>query len=119
MGWTFDWLSSADDDFNYDYGVSFTPEQLKSGDKAYNFGTSGFSIEDAPGISVFFRDEAGSIFHTYSCFARGLDMMNAAYHDLDLTPLGRHEEGLSYPMAWLRLRDQYEPAAGAAARCHS
>ena len=111
MGWTFDWLSSADDDFNYDYGVSFTPEQLKSGDKAYNFGTSGFSIEDAPGISVFFRDEAGNIFHTYSCFARGLDMMNAAYHYLDLTPMGRHEEGLPYPMDWLRLRDRYQPAS--------
>src|SRR6202171_4779931 len=77
MGWTFDWLSSSDDDFNYDYGVSFTPEQIKSGDKAYNFGTSGFSIEDAPGISVFFRDEAGNIFQTYSCFARGLAIMNA------------------------------------------
>jgi hypothetical protein len=119
MGWTFDWLSSADDDFNYDYGVSFTPEQIKSGDKAYNFGTSGFSIEDAPGISVFFRDEAGNIFHTYSCFARGLDMMNAAYHYLDLTPMGRHEEGLPYPMDWLRLRDQYQPASGTAACCQT
>ena len=119
MGWTFDWLSSADDDFNYDYGVSFTPEQLKSGDKAYNFGTSGFSIEDAPGISVFFGDEAGNIFHTYSCFARGLDMMNAAYHYLDLTPMGRHEEGLPYPMDWLRLRDQYQPASGTAACCQT
>jgi predicted dithiol-disulfide oxidoreductase (DUF899 family) len=109
MDWTFDWLSSGDNDFNYDYGVSFTPEQIKAGDKAYNFGTSGFSIEDAPGISVFFRDEAGNIFHTYSCFARGLDTMNAAYHYLDLTPMGRNEE---HPMDWLRLRDQYQPAAG-------
>ena len=67
----------------------------------------GFGIEEAPGISVFYRDEAGNIFHTYSCFARGLDMMNAAYHYLDLTPLGRHEEGLPYPMDWVRLRDQY------------
>jgi len=66
---------------------------------------------DAPGISVLFRDEAGNIFHTYSCFARGLDMMNAAYHYLDLTPMGRHEEGLPYPMDRLRLRDQYQPAS--------
>jgi predicted dithiol-disulfide oxidoreductase (DUF899 family) len=117
MGWTFDWLSSAGSDFNYDFAVSFTPEQIKSGAKLYNFGTSGFGIEDAPGISVFYRDEAGDIFHTYSCFARGLDMMNATYHYLDLTPLGRHEEGLPYPMDWLRLRDQYQPATGTAACC--
>src|SRR5882724_3174415 len=119
MGWTFDWVSSADSDFNYDYAVSFTPDDVKSGAKVYNFGTSGFGIEDAPGISVFYRDEAGDIFHTYSCFARGLDMMNAAYHYLDLTPLGRHEEGLPYPMDWVRLRDQYQPAPAGAACCHS
>lgn len=119
MGWTFDWLSSADNDFNYDYAVSFTPEQIKSGAKVYNFGTSGFGVEEAPGISVFYRDEAGNIFHTYSCFARGLDMMNAAYQYLDLTPLGRHEEGLPYPMDWLRLRDRYESATGAAACCQT
>ena len=119
MGWTFGWLSSAHNDFNYDYAVSFTPQEIAEGAKVYNFGTSGFGIEEAPGISVFFRDQAGNIFHTYSCFARGLDMMNAAYHYLDLTPLGRHEEGLPYPMDWLRLRDQYQPAAGAAACCHT
>jgi len=119
MGWTFDWLSSAEGDFNYDFAVSFTPQQIKSGDKVYNFGTSGFGIEEAPGISVFYRDEAGNIFHTYSCFARGLDMMNAAYHYLDLTPLGRHEEGLPYPMDWVRLRDQYQPAPVQASCCHS
>ena len=119
MGWTFDWVSSADSDFNYDYAVSFTPDDVKSGAKVYNFGTSGFGIEDAPGISVFYRDEAGDIFHTYSCFARGLDMMNVAYHYLDLTPLGRHEDGLPYPMDWVRLRDQYQPAPAGAASCHS
>src|SRR6202451_3449737 len=119
MGWTFDWVSSAASDFNFDYAVSFTPDQLKSGAKVYNFATSGFGVDEAPGISVFYRDETGDIFHTYSCFARGLDMMNAAYHYLDLTPLGRHEQGLPYPMDWLRLRDQYAPAAGTAACCHS
>jgi predicted dithiol-disulfide oxidoreductase (DUF899 family) len=117
MGWTFDWFSSAGNDFNHDYAVSFTPEEIKSGAKIYNFGTSGFGVEEAPGISVFHRDADGSIFHTYSCFARGLDMMNSAYHYLDLTPLGRHEEGLPYPMDWVRLRDQYQPAATTAAAC--
>src|ERR1035438_10221226 len=76
MGWMFDWLSSAGSDFNYDFAVSFTPDQIKSGAKLYNFGTSGFGSEEAPGISVFYRNEAGEIFHTYSCFARGLDMTN-------------------------------------------
>jgi len=119
MGWTFDWVSSADSDFNYDYAVSFTPDDVKSGDTKYNLGTTRFGTEEAPGISVFYRDDAGDIFHTYSCFARGLDMMNAAYHYLDLTPLGRHEDGLPYPMDWLRLRDQYQPAPAGAASCHS
>ncbi len=119
MGWAFDWVSSAGSDFNYDYAVSFTPEQTRSGAKTYNFGTSPFGVEEAPGISVFYRDAAGDIFHTYSCFARGLDMMNAAYQYLDLTPLGRHEEGLPYPMDWVRLHDQYQPASGAAACCQS
>jgi predicted dithiol-disulfide oxidoreductase (DUF899 family) len=119
MGWSFDWYSSEGGDFNYDFAVSFTPEQIRDGHASYNFGTSGFGIEDAPGISVFYRDEAGNIFNTYSCFARGLDMMNAAYHYLDLTPLGRHEEGLPYPMDWVRLRDQYQPAPSQASCCHS
>ena len=119
MGWTFDWLSSASNDFNYDYAVSFTPDAIQSGENIYNFGTSGFGMEEAPGISVFYRDEAGTIFHTYSCFARGLDMMNVAYQYLDLTPLGRHEEGLPYPMDWVRLRDQYTPSPVQASCCHS
>jgi len=117
MGWTFDWVSSAASDFNYDYAVSFAPDDLKSGNRIYNFGTTDFSIEEAPGISVFYRNEAGDIFHTYSCFSRGLDMMNAAYHYLDLTPLGRHEKGLPYPMDWVRLRDQYQPVPASGAAC--
>jgi predicted dithiol-disulfide oxidoreductase (DUF899 family) len=119
MGWSFDWVSSGQNDFNYDYAVSFTKGEIEQGARIYNFGTSGFGVEEAPGISVFFRDPAGDIFHTYSCFARGLDMMNAAYHYLDLTPLGRHEQDLPYPMDWLRLRDQYQPSAGGAAGCRS
>jgi predicted dithiol-disulfide oxidoreductase (DUF899 family) len=119
MGWTFDWVSSAGSDFNYDYAVSFTADQIKSGSGIYNFGTSGFGIAEAPGISVFYRDASGDIFHTYSCFARGLEMMNAAYQYLDLTPLGRHEEGLPYPMDWLRLRDQYKTETGAGSCCQA
>jgi len=118
MGWTFDWLSSGDNTFNYDYGVSFTPEQIAQGGN-YNFGTTPFGSEEAPGISAFCRDETGNIFHTYSCYARGLDMMNAAYQYLDLTPLGRHEDGLPYPMDWVRLRDQYQPSPVQASCCHS
>ena len=118
MGWTFDWVSSGNNEFNYDYGVSFTPEQIDAGQARYNYGTTRLYGPELPGISVFYRDEAGDIFHTYSCYARGLDMMNAAYQYLDLTPLGRHEEGLPYPMDWVRLRDQYQPDAAKAACCH-
>jgi len=119
MGWTFDWVSSGANDFNHDYGVTFTGEQIAAGKPMYNFGTTPFYGEELPGISVFYRDEPGAVFHTYSTFARGLDMMNAAYHYLDLTPLGRHEDGLPYPMDWVRLRDQYQPDAAKAACCHS
>ena len=119
MGWSFDWVSSGDNEFNYDYGVSFTREQIDAGKAKYNYGTTPPYGDELPGISVFYRDEAGNIFHTYSTYARGLDMMNAAYHYLDLTPLGRHEEGLPYPMDWVRLRDQYQPEAAKAACCHS
>jgi len=118
MGWTFDWVSSGGNDFNYDYGVSFTREQMDAGQARYNYGTTPLYGDELPGISTFFRDETGNIFHTYSTYARGLDMMNAAYQYLDLTPLGRHEEGLPYPMDWVRLRDQYQPEAGQAGCCH-
>ena len=117
MGWTFDWVSSGGNDFNYDYGVSFTREQMDAGQARYNYGTTPLYGDELPGISTFFRDETGNIFHTYSTYARGLDMMNAAYQYLDLTPLGRHEEGLPYPMDWVRLRDQYQPEANKAACC--
>ena len=119
MGWTFDWVSSGNSDFNSDYGVTFTRQQIDAGEATYNYGTSPVYGEELPGISVFYRDETGAVFHTYSTFARGLDMMNAAYHYLDLTPLGRHEDGLPYPMDWVRLRDQYQPDAAKAACCPS
>jgi predicted dithiol-disulfide oxidoreductase (DUF899 family) len=107
MGWTFKWVSSLGNDFNFDYGVSFTPEQVASGEIPYNYEKHKAHGSEMPGISVFFKDEAGRIFHTYSCFARGLDMLNTAYHYLDLVPKGRDEDGLPFTMDWVRLRDEY------------
>lgn len=108
MGWSFAWASSAGNDFNRDYGVSFSPEQLASGTVTYNYAERKASGSELPGISVFHRDAGGRIFHTYSCYARGLDMLNGAYHYLDLVPKGRDEAGLPSPNAWLRLRDEYD-----------
>jgi predicted dithiol-disulfide oxidoreductase (DUF899 family) len=106
MGWTFKWVSSAETDFNFDYHVSFTREQIAKGETYYNFAPSSTKMTELPGISVFHKDPAGAVFHTYSCYARGLDMMNAAYHYLDLVPKGRDEEG-PHAMAWVRYRDSY------------
>lgn len=107
MGWSFPWVSSAGSDFNFDYRVSFTPEELATGEVDYNFAPRKTSLAELPGISVFCRDRSGKIFHTYSCYARGLDMLNAAYHYLDLVPKGRDEAGLPYPQAWVRHHDNY------------
>jgi len=107
MGWSFNWVSSFGNDFNHDYGVSFEPEQLTQGEVIYNYAPVKTSMTKRPGISVFYKDPAGTIFHTYSCYARGLDMLNVAYHYLDLTPKGRDEEGLPFPMAWVRFHDAY------------
>ncbi len=107
MGWRFKWVSSHGNDFNRDYHVSFTPEELEKGAMYYNYGLTGFPSEEAPGISVFYKDEKGAIFHTYSCYARGLDMLNTAYHYLDLAPMGRAEEDLPYTQAWVRHHDRY------------
>jgi predicted dithiol-disulfide oxidoreductase (DUF899 family) len=108
MGWSFKWLSSLGNDFNRDFAVSFTPDELKEGGNNYNFATTRFSGEEAPGASVFVRGEDGGIYRSYSCYARGLDMLNGAYHLLDLVPKGRDEQGLPYPMAWVRRHDKYE-----------
>jgi predicted dithiol-disulfide oxidoreductase (DUF899 family) len=107
MGWTFKWVSSFGSDFNRGYQVSFTPEEMEKGQVYYNYTMRGFPEEEAPGISVFYKDQDGNIFHTYSCYARGLDMLNGAYHYLDLVPKGRDEDRLSYSMAWLRHHDKY------------
>jgi predicted dithiol-disulfide oxidoreductase (DUF899 family) len=108
MGWGFKWVSSLGSDFNRDYNVSFTPEEMKQGEMEYNYHVTKFPSEEAPGISVFFRNPDGSVFHTYSCYSRGLDMLNGAYHHLDLMPKGRDESDLPYSMAWLRRHDSYD-----------
>lgn len=108
MGWGFRWVSSFGSDFNRDYHVSFTPEDKKAGKVDYNYTMQDFPSDEAPGISVFVKNSAGDIFHSYSSYGRGLDMLNGAYHYLDLVPKGRDEEGLPYTMAWLRHRDKYQ-----------
>ena len=107
MGWSFKWLSSLGSDFNFDFAVSATPDEMSSGQVTYNYVTRKPFSAEMPGLSVFYRDDDGTIYHTYSCYARGLDMLNTAYHLLDLVPKGRDEAALSYPMAWVKLRDQY------------
>src|SRR3984893_2148675 len=107
MGWSFNWVSSFANDFNHDYHVSFAPEQLAQGEVIYNYRLVKNSMSERPGISVFYKDAGGTIFHTYSCYARGLDMLNVAYHYLDLTPKGRDEEELPFPMEWVRYHDAY------------
>ena len=107
MGWSFNWVSSFGNDFNFDYHVSATPEEKASGKAMYNYAVTEFPSEERPGASVFYKNDAGEIFHTYSCYSRGLDMLNVAYHYLDLTPKGRDEEGLPFPMAWVRYHDAY------------
>jgi predicted dithiol-disulfide oxidoreductase (DUF899 family) len=104
MGWHFKWLSSHDSDFNYDYSVSFTPQQVESGAALFNYGSQP-GMSDREGTSVFFKDEEGTVFHTYSTYARGIDMMNTAYHYIDLTPKGRDEGDT--PQSWVRHHDRY------------
>jgi predicted dithiol-disulfide oxidoreductase (DUF899 family) len=107
LGWRFKWVSSLGGDFNFDYHVSFRPEALERGEGIYNYAPHGGTMTELPGISVFFKGADGSVFHTYSCYARGLDMMNGTYQYLDLTPKGRDEEGLPDTMTWVRLHDEY------------
>lgn len=109
MGWSFRWLSSAGSDFNFDYHVSFTPAELAAKDVEYNYGRTSFPYSEAPGLSVFLR-EGDAVLHTYSTYARGLDLLMNTYNYLDLTPLGRQEEGEPYGMAWLRHHDRYDAA---------
>ena len=106
MGWRFPWVSSFGSDFNHDYGVSFSKDELAEGNKPYNYGTMDFPAEEAPGASMFLRKD-GEIFHTYSTYGRGLDILLPVYNWLDLTAKGRDEDGLPWPMAWVRHHDRY------------
>ena len=122
MGWQFPWVSSHANDFNFDFHVSFTAEELGQGDVDYNYQRMPFPSEEAPGISVFYRDDAGTVFHTYSTYGRGVEVMMGTYEMLDLVPKGRDERDVPYKMEWLRHHDRYDPepvakAAPAAASC--
>jgi predicted dithiol-disulfide oxidoreductase (DUF899 family) len=105
MGWMFPWYSSTGSDFNFDYDVSFTPEELNAGEVEYNYRRTGWSGSEAPGISVFLN-ESGQIYHTYSTYERGLDMLNVAYHYMDLVPKGRDEDN-DGAGSWVHRRDEY------------
>ena len=108
MGWRFKWVSSYGSDFNSDYHVSFTKDDLAKGKTYYNYQVRESQSEgEAPGTSVFYKDTAGDIFHTYSSYARGGDMLIGAYNYLDLVPKGRDEDGLTFTMAWVRHHDRY------------
>ena len=106
MGWNFKWVSSGGTDFNYDYHVSFTPEEEARGKAFFNYTVQDPDSSDREGASVFYKDARGNIFHTYSTYARGIDMVNAAYHYLDLVPKGR-DEGTQGP-SWLRRHNEYD-----------
>ncbi len=108
MGWQFKWVSSHGSDFNYDFGVSFRMEERSSGKVRYNYTLQPFPHEEAPGISAFYQDDTGAVFHTYSTYGRGVELMMGAYDLLDIAPRGRNEEDLAYPMEWVRHHDRYE-----------
>jgi len=110
MGWNFKWVSSFGSDFNFDYQVSATPEEKAKGIANYNYEVTEFPSDERPGVSVFCRDAAGDVFHTYSSYGRGLDILIGAYNFLDIAPKGRDEAGLKYGMAWVRHHDKYEGA---------
>jgi predicted dithiol-disulfide oxidoreductase (DUF899 family) len=107
MGWRFKWVSSNKNDFNFDYHVSFTKEDEKKNKAYYNYETGEFISDELPGLSVFYKDEDGNVFHTYSTYARGLDILVGTYNFLDLVPKGRDEDQLDFTMEWVRRHDQY------------
>lgn len=108
MGWDFEWVSSLGSDFNADYRVSFDADEMKAGEVFYNFRKTTFPSEEAPGISAFLKEDDGAVYHTYSSYGRGLDLLIGTYNFLDLAPKGRDEGALPYPMAWVKRRDQYQ-----------
>lgn len=117
MGWRFAWASSHGNSFNRDFNVSFEPQDRIDGQVFYNFEMQPLPLQEAPGISVFCKDDAGEVFLTYATFGRGLEVMMGSYGLIDLTPRGRDEAGLDYPMAWVRHHDRYETTTPPAAAC--
>jgi len=107
MGWQFKWVSSNASDFNFDYQVSVKPDEVGKKQVYYNYEMMEFPAEERPGASVFYKDANGQVFHTYSTYARGLDILLGAYNVMDLMPKGRDEEGLTHTMAWVRHHDKY------------
>ena len=107
MGWRFKWVSSHDSDFNADFNVSFTKEEIAQGKVNYNYTMQELDHAEWPGISVFHKDAAGSVFHTYSTYGRGVEVLMGAYRILDMTPKGRDEDHLDFSMAWVRHHDRY------------
>jgi predicted dithiol-disulfide oxidoreductase (DUF899 family) len=108
MNSNFKWVSSYDTDFNFDYNVSFRPEEVAKKEGMYNFTIQDPLTTQREGVSVFYKDPAGQIFHTYSAYARGIDMLNVAYHYLDLVPKGRDEAGNEFRQFWVRRHDEYD-----------
>jgi predicted dithiol-disulfide oxidoreductase (DUF899 family) len=107
MGWRIKWVSSAKNDFNFDYHVSFTPEEIRSGKMIYNYGPLNMDIDEREGVSAFYKDSKGAIYHTYSSYARGIDLVNTTYNFLDITAKGR-DENPERTQDWVRYRDRYE-----------
>ena len=114
MGWRFRWVSSQGSDFNRDFHVTFSAGEVADGTADYNFGSTPAG-QEMPGVSVFWRDDDGSVLHTYSTYGRGVEVMMHTYRLLDLTPKGRDEDTLEYTMAWVRHHDRYESAPAAQA----
>ena len=108
LGWRFHWVSSFGTDFNYDYHVSFTKEEMAKGKMYYNYELTEFPSEQAPGVSVFYKDTDGTVYHTYSSYARGTDPLVGTYNYLDLVPKGRDEDQLDFTMSWVRHHDRYD-----------
>lgn len=107
MGWSFKWVSSGKNKFNYDYHVSF-PAGAPKEQLEYNYSKLQIDSPDLPGVSVFYKDGKGNIFHTYSAYSRGIDILNTAYNYLDLVPKGRDEDDFEFRMEWLCYHDRYD-----------
>lgn len=119
MGWSFGWVSSNGSDFNYDFHVSFTEKDVESGKVDYNYTAQPFGSTEAPGISIFQKEADGTIYHTYSVYGRGVELMMGTYRILDLVPKGRDEDSLEWTMQWVRHHDRYDATSPSKCGCHA